>query len=202
MRQIMPFNGPDTFEVQPPLGWGKPVLGWSKPVEAPSPNPSWANDENKKKLFGIELTKHETAFQAACAMFEDTTQALWASHYWITDPIVLASKDLYNEAINLKLLDKDGLAIKLLKFADEKGPNGYPTVDAKDRLAALRLFAEIQGFIGKVEATPSNTYNDNRVMKILLVKPNNQNNKIVDTEVVQEQPEFKSVGNIKLVSAR
>lgn len=199
MRQNMPFGGPDTFEVQPPLGWGK-ALTWPKPVEAPKP--SWADDEARKKLFGVELAKHDTAFQAACAMFEDTSQALWASHHWINDPIVLASKDLYNEAINSNLLDKDALAIKLLKFSDEKGPNGYPTIDAKDRLAALRLYAEIRGYIGKVEIPANNTYNDNRVMKILLVKPDNQNNKIVDAKATQDQPELQPITGIKLVSAR
>lgn len=191
---------PDTFEVQPPLGWGKPVLSWPKPVQAP--RPSWADDEARKKLFGIELAKHDTPFQAACAMFEDTSHALWASHNWLIDPIVIASKDLYNEAVNSKLLDKDELAIKLLKFADEKGPNGFPTIDAKDRLAALKLYAEIQGYIGKVEITPSNTYNDNRVMKILLVKPDNQNQKTIEHQTEETQSDIQPIGNIKLVSAR
>lgn len=190
---------PDTFEVEPPSVWGKSAIAWPKPPEAPKP--SWANDENQKKLFGIELAKHSTAFEAACAMFEDTSHALWASHNWKSDPIVIASRDIYNETANLNLLDKNGLASKLLKFADEKAPNGFPTVDAKDRLAAFRLYAELQGFIGKNEIIPgNNTFNDNRVMKILLVKPENQ--KTIEHQTEEIQDEIQPIKGIKLVSAR
>ena len=180
------------------MGWGRPSL--ARPTEPP-PKPSWADDEARKKLYGIELAKHENAFKAACELFEDTSHALWASHHWIYDPVVIASKDLYSEAINLKLLDREQLARKLLDFANEKAPNGFPTVDAKDRLAAYKLYAEVQGFIGKVELNNStNNYYDNRTMAIRLVKP--KNDKLIEASAEEIQPELKPIAGIKLVSAR
>ena len=194
----MSFRSTDVFEVQPPMGWGRPIL--ARPVESP-PKPSWADDEAKKKLYGIELVKHDTPFQAACEIFEDTSHALWASHHWIYDPVVIASKDAYSEAINLKLLDREQLARKLLDFANEKAPNGFPTVDAKDRLAAYKLYAEVQGFIGKVELNNStNNYYDNRTMAIRLVKPNNDN-KLIEASAEEQSAELKPIAGIKLVSS-
>ena len=128
---------------------------------------------------------------------------MWASRYWACDPIVIASKDAYSEAINLKLLDREQLARKLLDFANEKAPNGFPTVDAKDRLAAYKLYAEVQGFIGKVELNNStNNYYDNRTMAIRLVKPNNDNKLIEASAEELQSAEVKPIAGIKLVSAR
>lgn len=194
----MSFGFPEAFAVQPSMGWGNP---FAQSSSKPLPN-GWQNDEARKKLYGIELAKHSNAFQAACELFEDTSQALWASHNWINDPIVIASKDAHKSSNDEDLLDKDALARKLLRFADERDHTGkFYIVEAKDRLAALKLYAEVQGFIGKIDINASTNTFTNNVMSIRLVKPEpQQDNKIIehDSEPVMEN----SLPKIKLVSAR
>lgn len=184
----MPFGHSDTFEV--------PSLSWqSKPI--------WADDEVKKKLFGTELANHDKAFDAACAVFEKTTDALWAANNWLFDPIVLAAKNGVQVTANLNLLDKEALAHKLLKFADEKDRTGqFYISDAKDRLAALRLYAEIQGYIGKVDLHSTNNFIN--AMTIKFVKPENKNDlKTIDETPIEKSDNVKPLPlNIKLVSSR
>jgi hypothetical protein len=86
-----------------------------------------------------------------------------------------------------KLLDKEGLAAKLLEWADEKiiksGQVHYAN-DAKDRLAFLRLYAEVMGFVGKasIDATANNFTNNE--MKVVLVKPETElDNKAIESTV-------------------
>jgi hypothetical protein len=193
----MPFGKPDYFEVEPtqPSLWG-----------SSQPNAEWVNDENKKKEFGIELAKQENPFNAACEIFKDDTgAALWISKHWLIDPVVIAARDLYLEAkaAETNLLDKHQLAARLLKFAEEKDVSQrFYITEAKDRLAALKLYAEICGFIGagKVEIDASTKNINNNVMKIVLVKPDNQN----DTKVIEAVSDIEPVDNplpinIKLV---
>jgi hypothetical protein len=184
----MPFGYSDIFEIKPQLPWQ------SKPL--------WADDEARKKLFGAELANHEKPFDAACIIFEKTTDALWAANNWLTDPIVLTAKNAHQSATNLNLLDKDALAHKLLKFAEEKDRTGqFYIVDAKDRLAALRLYAEIQGYIGKVDL--HSTQNFINAMTIKFVKPENNNIKTIDEPIVEKKDNVHPLPlNIKLVSSR
>ena len=193
----MPFGFADTFEIQPPNSGSRPPSNWLKVAE----NSDWQKDEARKKLFGIELTQHPTAFEAACAIFKDTTQALWVSQNWLNDPTVLASKSAYNQATNLELLDKQGLSRKLLDFAEEKDLTGrFYISEAKDRLAALKLYAEVQGYIGKVDINPTLNNTTNNIMKIMFVKPEhkNDNQKTIEHSI-EEQPKLKLP--IKLVSS-
>ena len=76
--------------------------------------------------------------------------------------------------------------------------------DTKDRLAALKLYAEIQGYIGKVDFNASTNNYTNNSMKIVFVKPeHNDNQKIIETSVEEIQPELELLpANVKLVSAR
>lgn len=203
----MPFGKPDYFTASPiePTRI-EPVRSWGNPWLAPAPkaidDQSWKQDDAKKRLFGVEWAKNNHPFNAACVIFTDTVQALWASQNWISDPIVIASKDGYNSAVKTNLLDKDALLMKLLDLADEKDPTGrFHTIEAKDRLKALELYAKIQGFIDKIDINASTNNFTNNSMKIVFVKPDNQNdNKVIEVEPeeIQEQPKLPL--NIKLVS--
>ena len=180
--------------------WAKPAIEPEKqPVE-----PAWRSDEGLKKLFGIALAKHEKPFEAALEVFpDDTNRALWASWNWLNDPLVVASKDAYaqNIELNEKLLDKDALAARLLKFAEEKDASGrFYICEAKDRLAAYKLFAEVQGFIGKVNIDASTNHFTNNELKLVLVKPQQQE-KI--TKIIEPETEIDNSlpVNLKLVNS-
>jgi hypothetical protein len=173
--------------------------------DVPRAEEAYRSDPGLKRLFGIALAKHKKPFDAALEVFPDNTNhALWASWNWLTDPLVVASRDAYAQNIELseKLLDKDGLAARLLTFAEEKDPTGrFYICEAKDRLAALKLFAEVQGYIGKVNIDAStNTFTSNE-LKITLVKPQKAEEKVAT--VIENEPELetKLPINLKLVAA-
>ena len=181
---------------------------WAKPDIEPAkaPEPAWRADEGLKKLFGIALAKHEKPFSAALDVFpDDTNAALWASYHWVNDPVVVASKDAYAQNIELseKLLDKEQLAAKLIKFAEEKDASGrFYICEAKDRLAAYKLFAEIQGFIGKIAIDASTNNFTNNELKITLVKPEIQEK--ITAKVIEAEPDLEDALpiNLKLVNSR
>src|SRR5882672_3575925 len=106
---------PDTSKVMPSGGWGTispPVSPWTVNAKAPVVQ-AYQSDENLKKQYGIELAKSANPFEAGCKIFgEETNKALWASFNWVYDPIVVASRDVYEKAVKLNtpLLDKDQLA--------------------------------------------------------------------------------------------
>lgn len=174
--------------------------------------PAYQTDENLKKQFGIELAKSINAFEAGCKVFgEETNKALWASFNWLSDPLVIASKDIYLKTVALStpLLDRQQLAAKVLELADEKilNRNGVlvPIVEAKDRIAALKLYSDIAGYTGKVEIDNSTIHNTLTEIKIKLVKAeeklpvtiDNAPNKNVKSEVLND----KSPISLKLVKA-
>lgn len=133
------FKLPDVFEVEPP----RAKSAWN------IPEPVIPNADEKKRLFGMQLAKRP-AFPAACEVFpDDTNTALWCSHNWVNDPIVVAAKDKYLEAADTSqsLLDKDQLARRLLTMAEEKNQsNTFYLLDGKDRLKALELYAKVRGY--------------------------------------------------------
>jgi hypothetical protein len=73
-----------------------------------------------------------------------------------------------------QLLDKEGLAAKLLECADEKiiksGQVHYAN-DAKDRLGFFRLYAEVMGFVGNASIEAATDNFTNNEMKVILVGP-------------------------------
>ncbi len=157
------------FEVKP-----NPWVAQS--VVADVDTPSWRDDPTKKRLFAQELPKHATPFDAALVVFgRDTAAALWASVHWMADPIVLAAKQ--DVALNKKILDKDALCHKLLNISEEKSPQGYYLIEPKDRIACIKLYAEIQGYIGKAEVATFNNFANNN-LKVVFVKPDNDHHKM------------------------
>jgi hypothetical protein len=139
--------------------------------------PSWKDDEELKQAFGIALAQNfKNSFEAACSIFgKETNKALWASTKWLEDPVVIKAKEEYSAitAVKEELLDKAALSRKLLEFSEERiifnGENRY-AAEAKDRLAALRLYADIQGFIAK-DSISTTINNQPRFMEIKFVEP-------------------------------
>lgn len=149
---------------------------------------SWKDDCELKQAFGIALAQNfKNSFEAACSIFgKETQKALWASTKWLDDPEVIKAKEEYNAVTTAPdiLLDKVGLSRKLLAFADEKvifNGNSVFAAEAKDRLAALKLYAEIQQFIGKNEINNNNNfYQANNRMEIVFVEPDKKEEKIIE----------------------
>lgn len=151
---------------------------WKIPVEPlEPPKPDFADDEELKRAYGIELAKGSDGFKAGMEIFNlEMPKALWAASHWLTDPIVIAAKDAYSQTFRKlqKPLDKEELLSKILAFHDEKDLYGRPLVEAKERLNALRLYSEVIGFTGKINidaSTNTTTNNTNNTTKIVLVKP-------------------------------
>ena len=179
---------PKTDVFEPSGGWqvaSPPVSPWSVGVTSPIVQ-SYQSDENIKKQFGIELAKSTNPFEAGCKVFgEETNKALWVSFNWTNDPLVVASRDIYLKTIELNkpLLDKEQLAAKVLALADEKVlKNGayVPSIEAKDRIAALKLYSDIAGYTGKVEIDNSTKTFQHNEMVIKLVKPEDKKPVTID----------------------
>lgn len=154
----------------------------------------WQNDPELKARFAIELAKgNRNPFECAVEVFgKDTNKALWASANWLNDPEVIKAKQNYTEAISpaKTLLDKEQLSAKLLSFSEEKitfNGNEVYAAEAKDRLAALKLYAEVQGFINNKTEINNNIQNNNKFMEIKFVEPEKKEDvKIINAIPVEE----------------
>jgi hypothetical protein len=184
------ISKPNTEAFAPVGGWNEQIITkapWVKEIA-----PAYQSDENLKKSFGIELAKTTNPLDAACKLFpDDQTKALWISFNWLHDPLVIASRDIYLKTLELSSppLDKEQLAAKVLALADEKilSPKlgvVVPTVEAKDRIAAYKLYSEIMGYTGKVEIDNSTKTINHNEMTIKLVKA-------AETKEVQLAPKPK-----------
>jgi len=199
-----------SFEVKAPAfaPWSKPIddLPSSANAEPCKPEHAYRSDEGLKRLFGVEWAKNPKPFEAALVVFAtDTNAALWVSWNWLTDPIVIAAKDAYaqNAELNEKLLDKEQLAARLLQFAEEKDISGrFYILEGKDRLAAFKLYAEVQGFIGKLSIDASTNNFTNNELKITLVRPDPIEEKAA--KVIEHEPEIENALpiSLKLVNSR
>lgn len=192
-----------TFEVSPPAVAPWAIVDW--PAPKPDDQP-WHHDEGLKRLFGIALAKHQKPFEAGCEAFgADTNRALWVSFHWITDPVVLAARDAYAETaqVNEKLLDKNALAAKLLQIANEKDPSGrFYVLEGKDRIATLKLYAEVQGFLNKVNIDASTNTFTNNELKLVLVKATAQKEELKPTIIEPEEDTVEPLPiNLKLVKS-
>ncbi len=162
-------------------------------------------DDSKKQAYGIELAKInaqdlDNYLKAACEIFPDNTGvAMWAAQHWPNDPVVVASRDAYEKTAKAlaaqiarsELLDKEGLAAKLLSCAEEKitrNGQSYYVNEAKDRHNFYKLYSEVMGFTGKALIDASTNNFTNNEMKIVLVKPEvKQETKAI--EIVREDDE-------------
>jgi len=130
-------------------------------------------DELLKKAFGRALVSSQP-FQAACKVIpESPSKASWIVNNWMNDPIVTEARETLKAAeLNKPILDKEQLAAKVLQFAEEKNAEGTKyLVEAKDRIAALKLYSEIAGYTGKIDIDASTKNFTHNEMVIKLVKP-------------------------------
>ena len=160
------INNP-VFVVQP--GWGDPQ-STAKPI--------FADTEANKKLYGIELAKGLTPYEASKVIFPDGQGVcVWVAQNWIADPLVIAAKDQYLQAIEVKSknIDKEQYLAKVMEFYDatyEIGGVRRFVNEGKDRLAALKLYGEAKGYVNKnvIEidnSTTNNTNNNIRSRKLV-----------------------------------
>lgn len=209
------WGHPDTFTVEKPNTEAfAPSGGWSTTVPPVSPwatkqqsKPSYADDEALKKQFGIEWAKCEKPFAAACNVFlEDTSAALWIAANWLHDPIVNASKDAYLKTLKAEtsLLDKDAFAVMLMELAAEVHPERRTyLLSGKERIDALKLYAEVRGFLNKNE-TNINNFTNNEGLKVVFVKSEPVQPKVIEHTASNAKSEILNDGplplKIKLVS--
>src|SRR4051812_40998398 len=152
-------------------------MPWAIQDFIPSPlTVEWKNDAQLKQAFAKALNEGKNAFEAACLVFgKETNKALWASTNWINDELVIEEKQKYIEDEEKPvLLNKEQLSLKLLAFADDKvlyNGNEIYAAEAKDRLAALKLYSEIQGYINNKTEINTNFNTKNNFMEIRFVEP-------------------------------
>ncbi len=202
----MEWPNPTVFDARNVAPWvtPKPVNnGWTNQPSQPLPRPDFADDEELKKAFGIELGRGKDSFNAGLEIFDQAMpKALWASVHWAKDPIVIASRDAY--ALTLKKLAKP-LAKEELLWEVLEGARA--SIEDKDRVQFLKLYSDIAGFTGKIaiDASTNNNTTNNTLTKIVLVKgsqePTTINNKAPDmnnqSKIQNSLPTLKLVGGLK-----
>lgn len=119
-----------------------------------------------KRKFALELLKTPTnAFMAAKAVFpENSGQALYVSTLWVTDADVLRFQEEAREDLGDGhfLPKKADLAREAWLLATTN------TIAVDDRLKAMRLYADIQGYIEKQGTVVNNNILTNN--KVMVVK--------------------------------
>lgn len=191
---------PEADKFMPKGGWGDVISPWTAGSVAATQQqiqkviPEYQSDENLKKLYGVELAKGNNPFEAAKIVLGENDKAVWVSFNWLSDPIVLASKDVYLKTLEAAVapLDRDRLAAKVLALAEGEKIKidgiDRATVEAKDRIAAFKLYSEILGYTGKVEIDNSiKTFNQNNELKIVLVRAEDKKPVTID-----QSPNVKS----------
>lgn len=162
-------------------------MNWNLPdsmnFEPQRLQPTIENEEEKKKIFGVELGRGKNPFDAALiACNNNTNQALWVSQRWINDPIVLAAKDKYvdNTYAPEEQLDADQFTAMLLKLANEKNAsNTFYLLEGKDRVKLLELYGQAKGYLGKNSNISSNNLTFKQI-NIKLVKPEHKEEKVIE----------------------
>lgn len=122
-------------------------------------------EAGRKKLFAYELLINpEESFKAALVVFgDDTAKALQVSSAWPNDPEVKQYIEELKEELGEEyfLPSKADSAMIAYNIANDQ------KVPAEDRLKALRLYADIRGFIEKQGTTVNNNIlTSNKVMVV------------------------------------
>lgn len=115
-----------------------------------------------KDMFAVALARDPSkALQAASYVFpEDRSEALRVAVEWVNDPYVLAKLSEF-EAENGGMPSKEKIGLRILAIADNE------KIKPEDRLKALKLYADVFGFIDKPGTSiTNNTLTVNRVMAI------------------------------------
>lgn len=177
----------------------KAIDPWQSPVVVqPIVRPDFADNEQLKQAFGIELGKGKNSFDAGVEVLKDTAKGLWASTHWMNDPLVHAAKDVYLKSLKLveKPLDKEELLAEVLASA-KLAP------DFKDKASLFKLYSDIAGFTGKQgEVNPVFNNNTTNVMQIKLVG-GSEKSEIIDAAPTNHKSKMQndenSIPKLKLV---
>lgn len=177
-------------------------MTFDQPIERLKP--AIENEEDKKKAFGQALGSGKNPFEAATLICgQNTSEALWISQRWLNDPIVLASKEDFTKTVYNPdtLLDGDELSAKLLRMAEEKDKsNTFYILEGKDRVALLKLYAEVRGLTGKQAVIDNSTKTFNK-MVVKFVSPEKKQDQIIEQSSNEAQLlNNKSGLKLKLVS--
>ena len=201
----MEWPKPTVFDARNVAPWvtPQPNVWASNQPSQPPPRPDFADDEELKKAFGIELGRGKDSFNAGLEIFDQAMpKALWASVHWAKDPIVIASRDTYLKTMKQleKPLAKEELLWEVLEGARKAGED-------RDRIQFLKLYSEISGFTGpKIAIDASTTTNNtNNLTKIVLVKGSQEpilsTNKAPvlnnESKIQNSLPNLKLVGGLK-----
>lgn len=126
----------------------------------------FADEENLKKRFAEELCYSlANPMAAASRVFGDFPQNYtvnaWIAHNWPNDPIVAAEvRRRYAEDPDAYATPRELVAARLLDWADS------PTLTPDEKIKALKLYADMRGYIAK-PGLVANIVNDNR--RVLVV---------------------------------
>lgn len=117
----------------------------------------WASEKTQehkdKEAFALELLKQTEPFKAAIAVFGqgEVGKCLKLSMEWPADPYVMAHKKylLDTQGAESFLPTKADIAKKILTIHDEAR-------SSEDKIKALKLYADVLGFIVKPETDGKN----------------------------------------------
>jgi hypothetical protein len=159
----------------------------AQPIELP-----WVkigDPERKRKFAGFLRSRPNTPqgrLEAAFLVFPDVTEqgiAAQAAFAWHNDPIVI--EELAKAAAETPASD---LPSPEAQARDVYNLASDTSLDAKDRLAAHKLYAEMRGFIRKPgEGGTVNVYNDQRRVMLYPTKPVSVDDWEKETEAQQRQ---------------
>ncbi len=185
------------FEVRPIAPqWGTLPQAWVQPSD------SYRTDPALKRAFGEALARLkandlQSIFKAACEVFaSNTNAALWVTHNWVNDPLVIEARK-ESPVCAPVILDKEQFAAKVLELAEAKSVLGVPSFDDKERVNLLKLYAEVRGFIGKSDTT----INNNTLVQgltVKLVKPEKGEPKTIDATPIEHEISNANVSSSKL----
>src|ERR1700743_3896688 len=94
----MEWPKPTVFDANNTAPW---VSSWATPSQPTLiQKPDFADNEELKKSYGVELGRGLDSFIAGMEIFnQELPKALWASLNWARDPVVIASKDAYLQTL-------------------------------------------------------------------------------------------------------
>jgi hypothetical protein len=123
-------------------------------------------DETRKQ-FAVEMLRHDgDAFEASKAVFpHHMSAAIMASEHWPHDPEIIAYMDELRHSTDAEeYLPTKAETARLIYNI---GSAMY--IEPKDRIAALKLYADLRGFTAPKNAPANNVTNFNTVNKVMVV---------------------------------
>ena len=112
--------------------------------------------------FAAAIAEGEHPYKAALAVLgaTETSQALKVHKLWANDPIVINEVSRINN-----ILEEGDVGLSKVAFLTKLLDTHKELKDGKDKIAALRLYAEVRGFLKKDEGVTVN----NVTNKVLVV---------------------------------